>query len=164
MTPIDWFQSLQQNGGKTPIPPDPPELASCENRENTLIPPETPCDSLSLTIGEKNFSKRQAADENLWFGDEVDECSGGHRGNQDVYRPTDTVSLGVSQGDIEQSEKNDADPVISKPAYREPYFTADGTLVIPFDSDPKYHWWKDGQSVKQTREELLNRTATAEKQ
>jgi len=27
-------------------------------------------------------------------------------------------------------------------------------LVIPFDSDPKYHWWKSGQSVKATIAEL----------
>lgn len=35
-----------------------------------------------------------------------------------------------------------------------PYFTRDGTLVIPFNSDPKYHWWKGGQSVAATRAEL----------
>jgi hypothetical protein len=38
---------------------------------------------------------------------------------------------------------------------RVPYLTPGGTLVIPFDSDPKYHWWKAGQSVEQTRAELL---------
>jgi hypothetical protein len=35
-----------------------------------------------------------------------------------------------------------------------PYFTSDGTLRIPFDSDPKYHWWNGGQSVKKTIAEL----------
>jgi hypothetical protein len=38
-----------------------------------------------------------------------------------------------------------------------PYLTPSGTLVIPFDSDPKYHWWKTGQSVEQTRAEVLAR-------
>lgn len=38
---------------------------------------------------------------------------------------------------------------------RKPYLTADGTLVIPFDSDPKYHWWKGGQSVAVTRAEVM---------
>ena len=39
---------------------------------------------------------------------------------------------------------------------RLPFLTADGTLSIPFDSDPKYHWWKlGGQSVEQTRAEVL---------
>jgi hypothetical protein len=40
---------------------------------------------------------------------------------------------------------------------RVPYLTPGGTLVIPFDSDPKYHWWKAGQSVEQTRAEVLAR-------
>jgi len=34
-----------------------------------------------------------------------------------------------------------------------PYLTADGTLVIPFDSPERYHWWKVGQSVAETRRE-----------
>lgn len=38
---------------------------------------------------------------------------------------------------------------------RKPYLAADGTLVIPFDSDPKYHWWKGGQSVALTRAEVV---------
>jgi hypothetical protein len=37
---------------------------------------------------------------------------------------------------------------------KKPYFTSDGTLRIPFDSDPKYHWWKGGQSVNKTIAEL----------
>ena len=40
---------------------------------------------------------------------------------------------------------------------RLPFLTADGTLSIPFDSDPKYHWWKTGQSVEKTRAEVLAR-------
>jgi len=40
---------------------------------------------------------------------------------------------------------------------RQPYLTAGGDLVIPFDSDPKYHWWKGGQSVKQTLAEVRTR-------
>ena len=38
-----------------------------------------------------------------------------------------------------------------------PYLTADGTLVIPFDSPERYHWWKpDGerQSVATTLQEV----------
>jgi hypothetical protein len=40
---------------------------------------------------------------------------------------------------------------------RLPFLTAGGTLAIPFDSDPMYHWWKGGQSVEQTRAEVLAR-------
>jgi len=51
-------------------------------------------------------------------------------------------------------------PTIAGPAcqtsIRLPFLTAGGTLSIPFDSDPKYHWWKlGGQSVEQTRAEVL---------
>ena len=39
-----------------------------------------------------------------------------------------------------------------EPAF--PHLLADGTLVIPFDSAERYHWWKGGQSVATTRAEL----------
>jgi len=36
-----------------------------------------------------------------------------------------------------------------------PYLKADGTLVIPVNSDPKYHYWKKGgQKVGKTIDEL----------
>lgn len=36
-----------------------------------------------------------------------------------------------------------------------PYLKADGTLVIPTNSDPKYHYWKKGgQKVEKTVKEL----------
>ena len=31
-----------------------------------------------------------------------------------------------------------------------PYFNQYGDLVIPFGSDPKYHYWNGGQSIKDT--------------
>jgi hypothetical protein len=37
-----------------------------------------------------------------------------------------------------------------------PHLLADGTLVIPFDSPQRYHWWKGGQSIAQTRREILS--------
>jgi len=38
-----------------------------------------------------------------------------------------------------------------------PYFTPGGTLVIPFDSPTRFHWWNGGQSIKQTHSELLQK-------
>lgn len=35
-----------------------------------------------------------------------------------------------------------------------PYLDERGTLIIPTDSDPKYHYWKGGQSVVTTLKEL----------
>jgi hypothetical protein len=40
-----------------------------------------------------------------------------------------------------------------------PYIDKHGVLVIPFDGDPKYHWWAGGQSVIVT---LLELTAPLE--
>jgi hypothetical protein len=39
---------------------------------------------------------------------------------------------------------------------RMPHLLADGTLVIPFDGPERYHWWKGGQSIAQTRQQLLS--------
>ena len=36
----------------------------------------------------------------------------------------------------------------------QPYINEHGVLVIPFDGDPKYHWWAGGQSVLETLQEL----------
>lgn len=38
-----------------------------------------------------------------------------------------------------------------------PFFTADGSLSIPFGSPERYHWWKDGQSVAETLAEVKER-------
>jgi hypothetical protein len=35
-----------------------------------------------------------------------------------------------------------------------PHLTSGGTLVIPFNSPERYHWWKGGQSVLETIAEL----------
>jgi hypothetical protein len=40
---------------------------------------------------------------------------------------------------------------------RLPYLTASGDLVIPFDSPDRYHWWAGGQTIRQTKQELLER-------
>lgn len=34
------------------------------------------------------------------------------------------------------------------------YIDERGCLVIPHDGNPKYHWWADGQSIKETLIEL----------
>ena len=36
----------------------------------------------------------------------------------------------------------------------EPYITDSGGLVIPFDSDRRFHWWNRGQSIHDTLREL----------
>jgi hypothetical protein len=43
-----------------------------------------------------------------------------------------------------------------------PHLTPGGDLVIPFDSPERYHWWKSGQSVKETLAELREREKEVE--
>lgn len=49
-----------------------------------------------------------------------------------------------------------ATPMLPKGArFSPPYIAEDGDLVIPYDSDPKYHYWKPcGQSIFETLREL----------
>jgi hypothetical protein len=44
---------------------------------------------------------------------------------------------------------------------RLPYLTPGGTLVIPFDSPERYHWWRGGQSVVETLKEVKERMKNA---
>ena len=57
--------------------------------------------------------------------------------------------------------KRDKQEVIKqiKSSYQEPHLDIDGSIVIPFDSDPKYHWWQTGQSIKETHREKLEELA-----
>ena len=43
-----------------------------------------------------------------------------------------------------------------------PFLNTHGTLVIPFNSDPKYHWWKGGQKVDKTMAEVQAMEGKAE--
>ncbi|SRR5712692_7407516 len=45
-------------------------------------------------------------------------------------------------------------PDTSETVLTRPYLNDRGELIIPFDCDPRYHWWADGQSVAQTLAEL----------
>jgi hypothetical protein len=47
----------------------------------------------------------------------------------------------------------------AKEQVRLPYLMPDGTLVIPFNSPEQFHWWKGGQSVKDTKAEIVGNRA-----
>jgi len=54
-------------------------------------------------------------------------------------------------------------PTSLQPATGEklPFLTAGGDLSIPFDSPERYHWWRGGQSVAQTLQEVKERMKNA---
>ncbi len=43
-----------------------------------------------------------------------------------------------------------------------PYLGHDGRLVIPFDSDVRFHWWNGGQTLEQTMEAVKHGFCAAE--
>jgi hypothetical protein len=43
---------------------------------------------------------------------------------------------------------------LAQPEHQIPYIDTTGTLVIPFESDPKYHWWAGGQTIAATLTDL----------
>ena len=43
----------------------------------------------------------------------------------------------------------------------QPHLSPSGLLVIPFGSNPRFHWWKDGQDPEVTRAEVLERLRRA---
>ena len=153
MNPMDWLKSVRENGQKALIPPVPPDATPCENAQKALIPPVTPCSSLYLKKREENCSDQ--GEPELWFGEEKVETSGCHRVEQGVYRGNDDLDHRGDRGNQGKTMVLDVPAVPERP--KEPFFTAGGDLSIPFDSDPKYHWWKGGQSVKATIAELKAR-------
>ena len=48
-----------------------------------------------------------------------------------------------------------------EPMLRLPFLTAGGDLSIPFDSPERYHWWRGGQSIAETLQEVKERMNNA---
>ena len=74
--------------------------------------------------------------------------------------PFSSITLASAQIDDESSQWYNHSPMSSaspQPAQEfpsKPYLTSTGTLVIPNDCDPKYQYWKSGQTVLKTLEEI----------
>lgn len=67
-----------------------------------------------------------------------------------------TTSKGIielKQGQIIEMSPAQAQKLAGK-LYPLPYVDHNGTLIIPFNSPPEYHWWNRGQSIKDTLREL----------
>lgn len=55
------------------------------------------------------------------------------------------------------THKPAATAIIAIPATEKrllPYLDRDGALVIPFGSDPRFHWWNGGQLPSETEKEI----------
>ena len=160
MNSMEWLKSVREKGQKSPIPPVPPDGAVQENTGNAPIPPEPPRSSEHFVEKENILEGTTQKQKEIYWGDEPEpETSGGVGGNQGFDRWNDDSSLtglGGNQGNSHISEPEPGS--VSAPL---PYFMRDGTLVIPHNSDPKYHWWKGGMHVWEIKEEVRARMKAA---
>ena len=153
MNSMDWWRSVREKGQKALIPPEPPEGAPCETPINPLSPPVTPCGFLHLIKNEKIFEAGE--EQKIHCAEEKVETSGGHRGNPMIYGGNDDLAHRGHRGNQGKLEVSVPGPPVTKPHL--PYLKPSGILVIQFDSDPRYHWWKRGLDIEVTRAEALAR-------
>lgn len=86
-----------------------------------------------------------------------------HAREDDLYiHNLKEFETGVPSVPTDEHDFDCAEPVPSVPRClrtattpNKPHLLTDGTLVIPFSSDDRFHWWKGGQSIAQTRAEVL---------
>jgi hypothetical protein len=125
----------------------------CDQREiyprSTCISPSTP---IKLVQSDIIFGEAQGDPKKSTH--RIEEV--GPLGEIRVDRGVLGVDRAKGLGEIGEKWAKRDGPVAEAPAERprKPFFTAGGDLSIPFDSDPRYHWWKGGQSVKATTAEL----------
>jgi hypothetical protein len=74
----------------------------------------------------------------------------------------DSTTAVIDKGDFQEKLKDSESAVLNVPSgERLPFLTAGGDLSIPFDSPERYHWWRGGQSVAQTLQEVKERMKNA---
>jgi hypothetical protein len=154
MNAMEWLRAVQENPEKRPIPLVPPDGGLQKTSGNIGIPPVPPRNSKHFLENENNLEGNKPERREIYWGDEPEPgSSGGNRGNQGFFREKGDSSHQGDRGEQAKAAVAETAPSPTKP--RKPFLTPGGDLSIPFDSDPKYHWWIGGQSVAQTRAEVL---------
>jgi len=99
MSPLDWLNAVRENGGKSLIPPEPPEAESAQTVEKPCEPPESPCDLLYILDGEEILGQEE---KKFSPYKETERFSGGDRGNRGNYRGNGAECVRGPQGENEQ--------------------------------------------------------------
>jgi len=74
----------------------------------------------------------------------------------------DSTTAVIVKGDFQEKLKDSEGAVLTVPSgERLPFLSAGRDLSIPFDSPERYHWWRGGQSVAQTLQEVKERMKNA---
>lgn len=73
-----------------------------------------------------------------------------------IALPEDMALRLIEKGKVKPLEDPSSDALreLQTPRLPRPFLDLDGSLVIPFGSDSRYRWWKGGQSISETEEEL----------
>ena len=77
-----------------------------------------------------------------------------------AYAREEEESDGIYAQKYNNKEKGVLSVLAEKEGQEVPYLALDGTLVIPFNSPARFHWWKGGQNLCQTLAEVQSRRAT----
>jgi len=105
MNPVDWLNAVRQNGGTSPIPPEPREPEFAEPIEKPCNHPETPCDSLYIIEEEGNLEQ----DEKFCLDKETERFSGGDKGTRGNHARNEPERDWVHQGDRDEPVRLSAD-------------------------------------------------------
>ena len=70
---------------------------------------------------------------------------------KELQRRAERLGLWMDKAPTPKSEAVCVDAPATR---REPFLTLSGDLIIPMESDSRYHWWRNGQSILQTLMEL----------
>ena len=80
-------------------------------------------------------------------------------GHTHTYKDFESGVPSVPNPPVE--ERRDPVEAMGADSRPRPHLSPSGLLVIPFASDPRYHWWKDGQDPAVTRAEVESWLAAA---
>lgn len=87
----------------------------------------------------------------------VEKCPEPEEKNLNTHKGYATGVPSVPSGE----ERKGAAP-LAESRVRQPHLTPGGTLVIPFESDGRFHWWNGGQALQKTIEAVKHHFRDAE--
>ena len=139
MTTLDWLRNRKKKN-----------LDAISGEESTDESPINPDSSIFKSADDNIFSEEREVKTSL--AEKRMGGLGGPRGNTGIF---ETVGPETEPND-EEKTFDVPDINVCPPAFQSNMarLKVDGTLVIPFDSPPRYHWWNGGQTITQTRREL----------
>lgn len=121
--------------------------------------PRTPVEKSEQSGTEQSRTLRTPLNPNRW--EENDNCTYikrvGVGASEASELNLEQKTAGVGVEDAQDWRERHPDAEIDENGRPLPYVKANGTLVIPFDSDERFHYWKGGQSLALTKEEAISR-------